>query len=169
MRSAAFRLPGNESSRLVIFVDDYGQVASTLPVPDAELTCALVTTVHLLSDRLHEPSDVTVRIMIDESEAQITDTRLEEDDHAEAVQRATLDATPATLFEAIARTLTPLRLSVSRQDEVDTAQDIGITELLGIPDVAMITPDTMWQPRSPRDFLRCRSAWMTSVRRFCLI
>ena len=155
-KRSGFRLPGNESSRLVIFVDDYGQVASTLPVPDAELTLRdlSVTTVHLLSDRLHEPSDVTVRIMINESEAQITDTRLEEDDHAEAVQRATLDATPATLFEAIARTLTPLRLSVSRQDEVDTAQDIGITELLGIPDVAMITPDTMWQPRSPRDFLR---------------
>jgi DNA segregation ATPase FtsK/SpoIIIE, S-DNA-T family len=155
-KRSGFRLPGNESSRLVIFVDDYGHVASTLPVPDAELTLRdlSVTTVHLLSDRLHEPSDVTVRIMINESEAQITDTRLEEDDHAEAVQRATLDATPATLFEAIARTLTPLRLSVSRQDEVDTAQDIGITELLGIPDVAMITPDTMWQPRSPRDFLR---------------
>jgi S-DNA-T family DNA segregation ATPase FtsK/SpoIIIE len=125
-------------------------------MPDAELTLRdlSVTTVHLLSDRLHEPSDVTVRITIDGSEAHITDTRLEEDDHAEAVQRATLDATPATLFEAIARTLTPLRLSVSRQDEVDTAQDIGITELLGIPDVATITPDTMWQPRSPRDFLR---------------
>ena len=155
-KRSGFRLPGNESSRLVIFLDDYGRVASTLPVPDAELSLRdlSVTTVHLLSDRLHEPSDVTVRIMIDESEAHITDTRLEEDDHAEAVQRATLDATPATLFEAIARTLTPLRLSVSRQDEVDTARDIGITELLGIPDVTMITPDTMWQPRSPRDFLR---------------
>jgi DNA segregation ATPase FtsK/SpoIIIE, S-DNA-T family len=155
-RRGGYRLPGNESSRLVIFVDDYGQVASTLPMPDAELTLRdlSVTTVHLLSDRLHEPSDVTVRIMIEESEAHITDTRLEEDDHVEAVQRATLDATPTTLFEAIARTLTPLRLSVSRQDEVDTAQDIGITELLGIPDIAMITPDTMWQLRSPRDFLR---------------
>ena len=137
MRSAAgSACRGSESSRLVIFLDDYGRVASTLPVPDAELTLRdlSVTTVHLLSDRLHEPSDVTVRIMINGSEAHITDTRLEEDDHVGAVQRATLDQTPATLFESIARTLAPLRLSVSRQDEVDTARDIGITELLGISD-----------------------------------
>ena len=154
---AAQRVPlASESSRLVIFLDDYGRVASTLPVPDAELSLRdlSVTTIHLLSDRLHEPSDVTVRIMINGSEAHITDTRLEEDDHAGAVQLATLDQTPATLLESIARTLAPLRLSVSRQDEVDTARDIGITELLGISDITMINPDTVWQPRSPRDFLR---------------
>jgi len=141
---------------LVIFLDDYGQVASTLPVPDAELTLRdlSVTTVHLLSDRLHEPSDVTVRVMIDGSEAEISDARLEEDDHAEAVQIATIDQTPSTVFESIARTLTSLRLSVSREDEVNIGQDIGITELLGISDVTMITPETAWQPRSPRDFLR---------------
>jgi len=140
----------------VIFLDDYGQVASTLPVPDAELTLRdlSVTTVHLLSDRLHEPSDVTVRVMIDGSEAEISDARLEEDDHAEVVQIATIDQTPSTVFESIARTLTSLRLSVSREDEVNIGQDIGITELLGISDVTMIAPETAWQPRSPRDFLR---------------
>ena len=155
-RRSGSRLPGVDSSRLVIFLDDYGQVASTLPVPDAELTLRdlSVTTVHLLSDRLHEPSDVTVRVMIDGSEAEISDARLEEDDHAEAVQIATIDQTPSTVFESIARTLTSLRLSVSREDEVNIGQDIGITELLGISDVTMITPETAWQPRSPRDFLR---------------
>jgi DNA segregation ATPase FtsK/SpoIIIE, S-DNA-T family len=155
-RRSGSRLPGVDNSRLVIFLDDYGRVASTLPVPDAELTLRdlSVTTVHLLSDRLHEPSDVTVRIMIDGSEAEISDARLEEDDHPEAVQIATGDQTPSTIFESVARTLTPLRLSVSREDEASTGQDIGITELLGISDVTMINPETAWQPRSPRDFLR---------------
>jgi S-DNA-T family DNA segregation ATPase FtsK/SpoIIIE len=92
--------------------------------------------------------------MIDGSEAEISDARLEEDDHAEVVQIATIDQTPSTVFESIARTLTSLRLSVSREDEVNIGQDIGITELLGISDVTMITPETAWQPRSPRDFLR---------------
>jgi DNA segregation ATPase FtsK/SpoIIIE, S-DNA-T family len=140
----------------VIFLDDFGRVASTVPVPDAELTLRDlgVTTVHLLSDRLHEPSDVTVRIMIGESQAQISDARLEEDDHDQAVQYATIDRTPVSLFESIARTLTPLRLSMSRQDEATSAQDIDITDLLGISDITMISPETAWQPRSPRDFLR---------------
>jgi DNA segregation ATPase FtsK/SpoIIIE, S-DNA-T family len=155
-RRSGSRLPGVDSPRLVIFLDDYGHVASTLPVPDAELTLRdlSVTTVHLLSDRLHEPSDVTVRVMIEGTEACISDARLEEDDHAEAFQLATLDQTPITVFESVARTLTPLRLSISREDEVSTAQDIGITDLLGISDVATINPETAWQPRSPRDFLR---------------
>jgi ESX secretion system protein EccC len=155
-RRSGFQLPGVDHPRLVIFLDDYGHVASTLPVPDVELTLRdlSVTTVHLLSDRLHEPSDVTVRIMIDESEAQVSDARLEEDDHAEAIQTAALDQTPSTVFESIARTLTPLRLSMSREDDAGTVQDIGITELLGISDLAMINPETVWQPRSPRDFLR---------------
>ena len=155
-RRSGLQSAGINNSRLVIFLDDYGRVASTLPVPDAELTLRdlSVTTVHLLSDRLHEPSDVTVRIMINGAEAEISDARLDEDDHSGAPQLATVDQTPVTLFESIARTLTPLRLSVSRQDEVSTARDIGITELLGISDIAMINPDMVWQPRSPRDFLR---------------
>jgi DNA segregation ATPase FtsK/SpoIIIE, S-DNA-T family len=155
-RRSGSQLPGVDNPRLVIFLDDYRRVASRVPVPDAELTLRdlSITTVHLLSDRLHEPSDVTVRIMIDGSEAQITDARLEEDDQAEEVQGATLDQTPVTLFESITRMLAPLRLSLSREDQVSTARDIGITELLGITDLAMINPDTAWQPRSPRDFLR---------------
>jgi DNA segregation ATPase FtsK/SpoIIIE, S-DNA-T family len=153
-KRSGFRLAGVDNSRLVIFLDDYGHVASTFPTPDAELSLRdlSVTTVHLLSDRLHEPSDVTVRIMISGTEVQVRDARL--DDHADAVQVATLDQTPITLFESISRTLTPLRLSLSREDEVSTAQDIGITDLLGISEVAMINPETAWHPRTPRDFLR---------------
>jgi DNA segregation ATPase FtsK/SpoIIIE, S-DNA-T family len=155
-KRSGIKLPRGSHSRLVIFLDDFGRVASTIPVPDAELTLRDlgVTTVHLLSDRLHEPSDVTVRIMIDGSQAQISDARLEEDGHDVAVQGSTLDQTPVNVFESIARTLTPLRLSMSRQDEATSAQEIDITDLLGISDITTISPDTAWQPRSPRDFLR---------------
>ena len=45
-------------------------------------------------------------------------------------------------------------MSLSRQDEIESASSINITELLGITDVADIDPETAWQPRSPSDFLR---------------
>jgi S-DNA-T family DNA segregation ATPase FtsK/SpoIIIE len=118
-RRSGSQLPGVDNPRLVIFLDDYGHVASRVPVPDAELTLRdlSITTVHLLSDRLHEPSDVTVRIMIDGSAAQIIDARLEEDDPDGAVQGdGTLDQTPVTLVESIARGCLPPSIeSVARR------------------------------------------------------
>ncbi|HZA03273.1 MAG TPA: type VII secretion protein EccCa [Propionibacteriaceae bacterium] len=146
-----------DNSRLVVFLDDYGHLARTLPVPDADLslTDLQVTTVHLLSDRLHEPSDVTVRITLEEDgTATITDARLDADEQRPVEQRASIDDTSVALFEAVATTLTPLRLSMSRQDEVESASAIDITDLLGLSDLALVSPERCWQPRSPRDFLR---------------
>lgn len=145
---------GAENSRLVVFVDDFGHVASGLPIPDADLTLSdlRVTVVHLLSDRLHEPSDVTVRVTVGGGEAVLTDARVEVDGQVPA-QAATIDPTSAELFATTARMLTPLRLSLSRQDQAESADPISITELLGIDDVSSISA-TSWVPRSPRDFLR---------------
>lgn len=142
-------------SRLVVLVDDWGHVASTIPVPDADLSLVDlgVTTVHLLSDRLHEPSDVTLRITVEGDRAVVTDARIEDDGQVR-VQEARVDATSSALFESVARTLTPLRLSLSRQDEADSAKAVAITELLGVDDVTTLSPETAWTPRSPRDFLR---------------
>jgi len=144
-----------DQPRLVVFVDDYGHVASTIPVPDADLTLPdlAVTVVHLLSDRLHEPSDVTLRITAENGTASITDARIEEDGQV-PVQSALVDRTGTALFESVARTISPLRLSLTRQDEVDSAEAIGITDLLGIDDITTLSPATAWKPRSPRDFLR---------------
>ena len=154
-RSGLPRLQG-DNSRLVVFLDDYGRLASTLPVPDADLTLTelQVTTVHLLSDRLHEPSDVTVRVTATDGQAVITDARTDADSAVPLEQPAMIDHTSVALFDAVASTLTPLRLSLSRQDEVESAQAIDITDLLGIADVSMINPELAWLPRSPRDFLR---------------
>jgi S-DNA-T family DNA segregation ATPase FtsK/SpoIIIE len=144
-----------ENSRLVVFVDDFGQVASGLPLPDADLTLPdlRVTVVHLLSDRLHEPSDVTVRITVGAGSAHITDARVEVDGKVPE-QAAILDATSAEFFESTARTLTPLRLSLSRQDQAESVEPIGVTELLGIDSLTNLSTARLWAPRSPRDFLR---------------
>lgn len=149
-------------SRLVVFCDDHGRLASTLPIPDADLRLQdlQVTTVHLLSDRLHEPSDVTVRITVADGTATVTDVRpaptsakaLPEDRPAPA-RTATIDRPSPDLFGTVARTLTPLRLSLSRAEVAESDRGIEITELLGIDDLAQVGPE-LWQPRSPRDFLR---------------
>ena len=144
-----------DTARLVVFLDDYGSVASSVSVPDAELTLTdlQVTTVHLLSDRLDEPSDVTVRITVTGGTATITDARVEVDGQVPELTAA-IDETSPELLDAVARSLTPLRLSMTRQDEVASAQSISITDLLGLADLDAVDPDAVWRPRSPRDFLR---------------
>lgn len=144
-----------EQSRLVVFIDDYGHVASALPVPDADLdlTDLRVTAVHLLSDRLHEPSNVTVRVTASGGTATVTDARLEK--NGEVVEETLrLDRVPTPLFETLARSLAPLRLSLTARDEAESVEGISVTDLLGIEDVTTVSPETAWAPRSPRDFLR---------------
>ncbi len=144
-----------ENSRLVVFVDDHGRIASDLPVPDADLGLAdlQVTTVHLLADRLHEPSDVTVRIVVEDGRATVTDARREE---AGAVPVVAFrpDHVPPSTFETLTRELAPLRLSLTAQDAAESVEGIGVTELLGIDDVTTLTTEQAWTPRSARDFLR---------------
>jgi ESX secretion system protein EccC len=138
--------PAGERTRLVVFVDDRGRVASALPLPEppVALPALDVTVVHLLTDRLHEPSDVTVRITVDGGVATVTDTR-------RPVQRATADLTTRALFEAVARTLTGRRLGRTGPDAAPPATGATVTDLLGI-DLDRLT--TAWAPRGPQDFLR---------------
>ena len=103
-----------------------------------------MTVVHLLTDRLHEPSDVTMRITLDGGVATITDIR-------GPGQRATADRTGRPLFEAVARTLTGRRLSRTGPDPAGPATGAAGTDLLGI-DLDRLT--TRWSPRTAGDFLR---------------
>ncbi len=141
--------------RLVVLLDDRGHVASALPVPDADLTLAdlQITAVHLLTDRLHEPSDVTVRVTVTDGEALVTDARKEEGGQV-SHRTARLDRTPPALFRAVAAGLSPLRLSLTAIDEAESAEGVSIAELLGIRDVTAVSPESAWIPRSPRDLLR---------------
>ena len=54
----------------------------------------------------------------------------------------------------LARQLAPFRSGVRAESTDPTATDIELTSLLGIDDARSITPESVWTPRSPWDFLR---------------
>lgn len=144
-------------SRLVVFCDDHGSHATPLTIPDADLGAAdlQITTVHLLSDRLDEPSDVQVRITVDDDHvATIADSRLIGEDRIPTpTRKAIVDRPSPELFGSVARSLAPLRLSLTEAEQAESGRTIEITELLGIPGVGAVGPQ-LWKPRSSRDFLR---------------
>lgn len=153
------RAASANNPRLIVVLDDWGQVASELPIPDADLSLAelQVTVIHLLSDRLHEPSEVTVRILASGGTAVVADNRntdaVNESGLHEPVT-AVIDRVPTDVFVGVARALTSLRLSVAGRQEVEASRSTSVTELLGINDLSGISADQLWKPRSPRDFLR---------------
>ena len=153
------RADASRHRQLVVFCDDHGQHASTLAVPDADLTLAdlQVTVVHLLGDRLDEPSEVHARITVAGDRATVRDLHRVRvggvDDPVPPALTAVVDRPSVDLFCTVARTLTPLQLSRSRAEEASSTRGIDITELLGITDVEQVGP-SLWQPRSSRDFLR---------------
>ncbi|WP_375425309.1 type VII secretion protein EccCa [uncultured Friedmanniella sp.] len=150
------RTDGTPNRRLIILCDDYGHPASTLTVPDADLSLAdlQVSVVHLLSDRLHEPSEVHTRIIVADGQAEVADLhRPGPTEELPAPVAAAIDRPSVDLVDTVARRLTPLQLSRSRAEQDDAGNGIEITELLGITDVAQVGPE-IWRPRSSRDFLR---------------
>lgn len=148
VRGVAAHLP-----RLVVLADEHGAVASGLPVPDASVGLGDlgVTVVHVLADRLHEPSDTSVRITVDETGAVLVEDLRTED--APAVHAVVDDVAPA-LVTGLARTLAPLRLSATDVAEEGAAAPIGVTDLLGVGDVTAVDVGRTWAARSARDFLR---------------
>lgn len=57
--------------------------------------------------------------------------------------------------EALARMLSPVRLSVAEEDEEEPlAANLGLTDLLGLGDPYSIDPAYTWRPRAPRERLR---------------
>ena len=157
----------NQPPHLIIVADDHGKVASALPigsnVPLSELG---ITVIHLLSDRLHEPGDVDVRITL---EADDTPT---ESDRSTDVELPTAtvttapgkrdavdltmrpDAVDGPEFAATARAMAALRVTLiaSRDEEGDAT--LEVEDLLGIADPTSFEPEDLWRPRSPADFLR---------------
>jgi S-DNA-T family DNA segregation ATPase FtsK/SpoIIIE len=56
--------------RAVVFVDDWGQIAAPIPLESGFSLAELdITIVHLLSDRLHEPSEIGARITVTPTES----------------------------------------------------------------------------------------------------
>ncbi|GAA3598180.1 type VII secretion protein EccC [Klugiella xanthotipulae] len=140
----------HSESALIVFVDDTGRVASPIPIPEGiqDFSQLGITFVHLVTDRVHEPTEVHVRIVHHNGTLSIRDTRTDINTHEVAP-----DPVGPDLFAGIAGMLAPLRLSVSSREEGEEARDIDVTELLGIGSIAQVSP-AGWTARSPRDFLR---------------
>ena len=152
VRRAGLRPAPNGQRRLMVLVDEYGQVATPLPLPDPGLAPAdlQVTVVRLLADRLHEPPEVTTRITLANGVATITDARQPQ----RPARTATADLTSVALFEATARSLAGRRLSLTEAEVVESGAPITVRDLLGLDDLSRLSPEVAWPTRTPREFLR---------------
>lgn len=162
-RRRSERERGTGGPRLVIFTDAWGGIAPAAgtALPLAELG---ITVVHLLADRLQEPSEVGLRVVAVPGGEGEPATLLVEDlrpaavggDAGPRVTRARSDAATGALLRGLAHTLAPLRLELSPDDAGGPAvtRAVGTDELLGIPDVTGLDTASLWAPREPQDFLR---------------
>lgn len=147
--------------RLLAVVEQEGP-ALPLAVPDNALDSAAIgaTVLYLVTDRLHEPSDPSLRLTV-----QHDGTLVIEDLRPVSAEPGRPEQTPPpvacrpddlgpALAEGISRALAPYSLGAAaeRQDQDETTTSLA--ELLGVDDPRAIDPRTAWSPRSPRDFLR---------------
>lgn len=163
-----------EQPRLVVFLDEHGGLAQSFPFLDGrgDLGELGITLVHLVEDRLDEPSEVSLRVTVSGGELTVTDARVAGDargqgdarqpDNARgsadagpvAELRGSIDAVSAPLLTAVARLVAPLRLSLDAAERADGGEPISMPELLGLEDPASLDPEEAWRARAPRDFLR---------------
>ncbi|KOX13549.1 cell division protein FtsK [Saccharothrix sp. NRRL B-16348] len=138
--------------RLLVVDDAFGEVSRTLTVPDPTTSLAMmgITVVHLVADRLHEPGDVSSRVTVDGDLLAVEDLSAT----PPVTVKGTLDHAPAAVVEGLARTVAPLRLSADSYDDGTGTPPADFTALLGLPDPAHMDVDSLWRPRSERDFLR---------------
>ena len=142
---------GARPPRLVVLSDDHGRLADSLPVgAGAALTELGITMIHVLADRLDEPNNVDIRITVgapgmvtvNPGTPQAADVTVDP------------DSTPVALFDATARAMAALRVSlIAAQDEEGTPI-LDAHTLLGIRGIDDVDPARLWRPRPPADFLR---------------
>ena len=147
-----------DGPRLLAVVED-GGAAQEITLPDSGVRAGDIgmTEIHLVTDRLHEPSDPAVRLTVR------PDSTILVEDLRGSPRPGTLPVTSVTcvpdpmgcaLAEGIVRALTPLSLGrVAEREEVST-ESTSLQDLLGVEDPLAIDVTTAWRRRSPRDFLR---------------
>ncbi|MFG1909943.1 type VII secretion protein EccCa [Kribbella sp. NPDC048928] len=141
------------TQRLLVLHDTYGDVSEEVrPRADDTLVPGElgVTVLHLVSDRVQEPSAVTIRITVYGDDVRVEDLR----GQYPIAAGGQVDHVDRALAEGIARTLAPLRLSADSLDEDVQLDDIDFMGLLNIGDAARVNFQQLWQPRSDRAFLR---------------
>ena len=137
------------SRRLLVIDDAHGRPARQLPTRDKAAGPASlgVTVLHLLSDRPHEPDDLSSRVTVGEQVAI-------EDLHRRTTLIGTPEMTSAAWAEGLAREIAPLRLSADSSDEGLSQPRADFPSLLNLDDPSTLDVRQMWAPRGERDFLR---------------
>lgn len=141
--------------RLLVLSDGHGDTAHEPVRPDEAVPLADmgVTVLHLLSRRIDEPGQVSVRVTVDDDGHGVTveDLRGEEP----VVVRGSLDELTPGGALGLSRSLAPLRLSPeSAASGAPLSGPVDFTELMGIDDAADLDVDRMWAPRGDQAFLR---------------
>ncbi|HET6295429.1 MAG TPA: type VII secretion protein EccCa [Kribbella sp.] len=138
--------------RLLVLHDTYGDVATDVVTADETLTIGElgVTVLHLVADRMQEPSNVAIRITVQDGEVLVEDLR----GGGYLTAQGRLDDTPLATAEGLARTLSPLRLSADSLEEDASLKTVDFMGLLQIEDPGDLNLAQMWVPRHERSFLR---------------
>ena len=142
------------AKRLLVLSDSRGRIAGHLPLPDVTLSPAVagITVLHLVTDRLQEPSDIALRITADDAGGVVLEDL--RDPTRPAVASGAVDDAPHGLLLGLARALAPLRLSTLTLAEQAQIGSVDTATLLGIEDVTRLDMGLAWSSRSERDFLR---------------
>lgn len=152
--TAAARRSGRRTKpgRLVIFIDENGEAATALPRIDAafDLADLGITVVHVVDDRLKEPSAVSSRVTLSEGLATVETPGTGDP----AVADIHTDPVDPALLEVVARPLAGLRLTRTSASDSGAVLAPDVAELIGIGDVDAIDVAAAWRPRSAGDFLR---------------
>ncbi|SPT54330.1 DNA translocase FtsK [Actinomyces bovis] len=148
-------------TRILAVCEDKGP-ARYLRLPDSGVNAQEigVTEMHLVTDRLNEPSDPTIRLTLQEDgTVLIEDLRPALDPSgrpttAPAPITCAPDLLGAALAEGISRSLAPYSLGQAAERADESANITSLQDLLGVEDPRQIDIEQAWAPRPPRDFLR---------------
>ncbi len=139
-------------SRLVVFADHGAGTARSTAAADREATLREigVTVIHLVDDRLKEPSEVSVRLTVTADGAVVDDVR-----ENSAISGIRADTPSAVTVSALVRALAPLRLSRADARESDAADAVGVLESFGYDELTPAALAAAWaSPRPAATFLR---------------
>ncbi len=133
---------------LVVIVDGEGLPAGQhLVPPDAQAAFADlgIHVVSLLDTARQEPERVDCRIEVaDDGSTTMTGREAP----------YTIDVPPMGAQQSVARTLSPLRLTVENLSEDGLTDTVGLADILGVADPAKLDLRRTWRPRAQRDLLR---------------